>query len=160
MKIGDFGASKETRDDTELRTYTGTKPYMAPEILFLLQQDESWKPYTTAVDLWSLGVIAFELICGKRPFGNLRNFREIEELKAYCDASRYAPEKTSLCRDLLAKGMRPEVAFAILKLLAPDPRQRIAANEMLVTFKRAIEPRVDPQLLQYWFVETHQWCWE
>ncbi|KAG1453641.1 hypothetical protein G6F46_009047 [Rhizopus delemar] len=40
---------------------SGTIAYMAPEIL-------AKKGYTTSVDWWSLGVIAFELVFGTRPF--------------------------------------------------------------------------------------------
>ncbi|KAF7726654.1 hypothetical protein EC973_008527 [Apophysomyces ossiformis] len=39
----------------------GSAAYMAPEIL-------SSKGYTTSVDWWSLGVVAYELLFGKRPF--------------------------------------------------------------------------------------------
>lgn len=67
VKIIDFGTAKvlgQQKDKTR-RTFTmvGTLHYMAPEIL-------SRGGYGLEVDLWSLGVMLFELVCGELPFGN------------------------------------------------------------------------------------------
>ncbi|KAF2834208.1 Pkinase-domain-containing protein, partial [Patellaria atrata CBS 101060] len=54
IKIADFGMAK---DGSFLKTVCGTRLYAAPEI---------WKgsPYTSKVDIWSLGVIAFKYARG------------------------------------------------------------------------------------------------
>jgi serine/threonine kinase 32 len=39
----------------------GTMPYMAPEVILK-------NGYNTSIDWWSLGVLAYELVTGKRPF--------------------------------------------------------------------------------------------
>ena len=39
----------------------GTAPYMAPEIL-------AEEKYDQAIDVWAIGIIAFELLFDKRPF--------------------------------------------------------------------------------------------
>lgn len=44
-----------------METYCGTPITMAPEIM-------QNKPYDKKVDIWSLGVITFQLIYGKLPF--------------------------------------------------------------------------------------------
>jgi serine/threonine protein kinase len=55
IKLTDFGLSKESND---LTTLCGTLRYLAPEVY--------WKgSYTPAVDIWSLGAVAFELACGR-----------------------------------------------------------------------------------------------
>lgn len=54
VKLGDFGIS---RDRAELETFCGTLMYQAPEIWLRLG-------YTPIVDIWSLGVVACELIYG------------------------------------------------------------------------------------------------
>ncbi|KAL3895346.1 MAG: hypothetical protein SGCHY_004755 [Lobulomycetales sp.] len=46
---------------TMLNAIAGSMAYMAPEILLK-------KGYTSSIDWWSLGIIAYELIFGKRPF--------------------------------------------------------------------------------------------
>ena len=47
FRLADFGLAKE---GDNLKTPNGTKPYMAPEMFVN-------KPYTTAVDLWALGMV-------------------------------------------------------------------------------------------------------
>ncbi len=42
-------------------SFVGTEDYIAPEII-------NSEPSTFASDLWSLGVIAFQLLSGKTPF--------------------------------------------------------------------------------------------
>ncbi|KZL63700.1 camk protein kinase [Colletotrichum incanum] len=64
VKLGDFGLS---RDSPELMTICGTRKYLAPEICSELLRYIDHKErliYTTAVDIWSLGVVACELLCG------------------------------------------------------------------------------------------------
>mmetsp|Transcript_5142 Transcript_5142/g.7114 ORF Transcript_5142/g.7114 Transcript_5142/m.7114 type:complete len:600 (+) Transcript_5142:313-2112(+) len=49
----------------------GTKGYMAPEVVRLMSPaDGPRKGYTKAVDYWSLGVTAYKLLTGRRPFDN------------------------------------------------------------------------------------------
>lgn len=64
VKIGDFGISKRVREseDYALKSYLGTPSYMAPEIQI------GGEKYTSAVDIWSLGVCIYEFITLKRPW--------------------------------------------------------------------------------------------
>lgn len=58
----DFGCSKQTVDRTN--TQVGTPWYTAPEII----HSES-KGYSFAVDIWSTGIVMFEILTGFLPFG-------------------------------------------------------------------------------------------
>mmetsp|Transcript_22805 Transcript_22805/g.25384 ORF Transcript_22805/g.25384 Transcript_22805/m.25384 type:complete len:477 (+) Transcript_22805:18-1448(+) len=60
IKVTDFGLSKDFGQAT-LKTSCGTPDYVAPEVLKGLAYDHS-------VDIWSIGVIAYILLCGFPPF--------------------------------------------------------------------------------------------
>lgn len=61
IKIADFGLSKIIGHDMVLKTACGTPGYVAPEVL-------KCEGYDQAVDLWSVGVIMYILLCGFPPF--------------------------------------------------------------------------------------------
>ncbi|KAK7397631.1 hypothetical protein QQX98_012998 [Neonectria punicea] len=64
VKFGDFGLA---RDSHELMTICGTPYYQAPEIYLQWQRfcfGEERSTYTAAVDIWSLGVVGYELMYG------------------------------------------------------------------------------------------------
>eukprot|EP01118_Nematostelium_gracile_P008933 TRINITY_DN2988_c0_g1_i1.p1 TRINITY_DN2988_c0_g1~~TRINITY_DN2988_c0_g1_i1.p1 ORF type:complete len:364 (-),score=95.19 TRINITY_DN2988_c0_g1_i1:28-993(-) len=67
VKVGDFGLSTFLAEDKSLLTKAvGTPGYIAPEILQTLDGD--LLGYSKEVDLWSVGVIMYILLCGFPPF--------------------------------------------------------------------------------------------
>lgn len=60
IMVSDFGLSK-MEDSGIMATACGTPGYVAPEVL-------AQKPYGKAVDVWSIGVISYILLCGYPPF--------------------------------------------------------------------------------------------
>lgn len=64
LKITDFGLSKIINDeDVIMKTICGTPSYLAPEIL-----DGKFSSYNKQVDIWSLGVILYYMLCQELPF--------------------------------------------------------------------------------------------
>ena len=72
VKLTDFGISKQlSGDETEkARTFVGTLTYMSPERM----QGEK---YSYAGDIWSVGVVLLELITGKFPFKETKDFLQM-----------------------------------------------------------------------------------
>eukprot|EP01094_Clydonella_sp_ATCC50884_P005859 TRINITY_DN1483_c0_g1_i1.p1 TRINITY_DN1483_c0_g1~~TRINITY_DN1483_c0_g1_i1.p1 ORF type:complete len:472 (+),score=291.09 TRINITY_DN1483_c0_g1_i1:43-1458(+) len=63
IKLADFGLSKIVGNKVMMQTACGTPGYVAPEVL-------QASPYDKEVDLWSIGVITYILLCGFPPFYN------------------------------------------------------------------------------------------
>lgn len=63
IKLADFGLAKEISSESDAKSLCGTCEYIAPEML-------REQPQTFAVDWWSLGVIAYQLLCNKLPFAS------------------------------------------------------------------------------------------
>ena len=60
LKICDFGLARGYEETTTTLTeYVVTRWYRAPEVIL------SWKKYTSAIDVWSVGCILAELIVRK-----------------------------------------------------------------------------------------------
>ncbi|KAJ9471822.1 Protein kinase domain containing protein [Diplonema papillatum] len=61
VKLGDFGLVKELQGSELATTQVGTPAYMSPEVV-------ERKPYDAACDVWSLGVLLYELAYFRYPF--------------------------------------------------------------------------------------------
>jgi len=77
IKLVDFGLTRRLAEGQVLHQCIGTTLYMAPEVI-RCKQDTS-KGYGKEADLWSLGVIAYIMLCGWAPF-NAPTDEEIFEL--------------------------------------------------------------------------------
>lgn len=74
IKLCDFGFARHMSYNTQVLTsIKGTPLYMAPEMVKEL-------PYTHTADLWSLGVILFELATGAPPFTASNLFGLVEHI--------------------------------------------------------------------------------
>mmetsp|Transcript_12516 Transcript_12516/g.37923 ORF Transcript_12516/g.37923 Transcript_12516/m.37923 type:complete len:869 (+) Transcript_12516:44-2650(+) len=110
--LADFGLSKMLNEDTDrTTTMCGTPGYLAPEIL-------QSTPYGTNVDLWSLGVLMFELSTGVNPFlgrDTHETLKNILNLHVRFPPSHFSPQAASLLRLLLQRdpALRPQSADQI-----------------------------------------------
>ena len=118
--LTDFGLSKEFKPRElahKARTYSfcGTLEYMAPEVV-----RGGSNGHTMAVDWWSVGVLAYELLTGASPFST----ESTDERKSHQEITKKIlkseiaiPQDLSThCQDFLAR------------LLARDPKRRLGGG--------------------------------
>ncbi|XP_018521183.1 SNF-related serine/threonine-protein kinase isoform X1 [Lates calcarifer] len=110
VKLTDFGFSNKFQPGKKLTTSCGSLAYSAPEILL---GDEYDAP---AVDIWSLGVILFMLVCGQPPF---QEANDSETLTMIMDCKYTVPAHvSSACKDLIDR------------MLQRDPKRRASLDEI------------------------------
>jgi len=66
LKLTDFGFAKHLGDDERTWTFCGTPEYVAPEII-------TNKSHDYRADIWSIGILVYELLTGAPPFTNKAN---------------------------------------------------------------------------------------
>jgi len=116
LKVADFGLARKVAKKGEMmKTACGTPGYVAPEILANKGYDN------TAVDMWSVGVILYILLCGFPPFYE-------EELPALFDSilkARY--DFPSPWWDTIS----PQAKSLVKACLTIKADQRMTARQML-----------------------------
>ncbi|KAA8894645.1 kinase-like domain-containing protein [Sphaerosporella brunnea] len=111
VKLCDFGFTREYERNKLLQTFCGTVCYSAPEML----KGERYMAH--AVDVWSLGVILYALLCGELPFDE--DVESDTKLKILNDEPKYPADL-------------PEDAVSLLKaLLQKKPSLRPTLSDLL-----------------------------
>lgn len=102
VKLTDFGFSNHFQPGTMLMTSCGSLAYSAPEILLGEEYD------APAVDIWSLGVILYMLVCGRPPF---QEANDSETLIMIMDCCYTVPDHISPeCKDLISRMLQRDAA--------------------------------------------------
>ncbi|CAI0447058.1 unnamed protein product [Linum tenue] len=111
LKVIDFGLSDYVRPDEKLNDIVGSAYYVAPEVLH--------RSYSTEADVWSIGVIAYILLCGSHPFWTRTEsgiFRSVLKADPNFDEASWAT-------------ISPEAKDFVKRFLNKDPRRRMTATQ-------------------------------
>ena len=108
LLLTDFGLSKVAVDgEHHCNSMLGTLEYMAPEVIMQ-------KPYGTAVDWWSFGVLGFDLLTGGSPFvANNDGMIKTKILKS---------------KPVMPYFLGPDAKDLLTRLLNKNPKKRLGGN--------------------------------
>jgi serine/threonine protein kinase len=114
--IGDFGLCKPANQSNTKKDTYGVLPYMAPEVL-------RGKPFTKAADIYSLGIIMWELASGVPAFHNISH--DFQLSLDICKGIR--PE-------IIEGTMSAEYAELMKRCWDDDPIKRPTTKELKIIF--------------------------
>ncbi len=124
VKVTDFGLAKTTSSDlnvTDAGTIVGTANYMSPE-------QGQGKPLDIRTDIYSLGIVFFELLAGRVPF-----MADQPSSVLYMHVYEPPPPPSSINR-----GVPPAVDRMVLRMLAKDVKDRPADAGVLLAELRGL----------------------
>lgn len=122
LKIADFGTAKRGMESTSTKMI-GTFLTMAPEVMQVFNTDDDEETYSSKVDLWSIGVVFYEILFGESPFYGSYVAKMIQSMK-----------NDSGDNLKILKPVSPDVEALLKGLLRFDPKQRISWEDF---FKHA-----------------------
>ena len=158
IKIGDFGIAKAlTKTKNNATTIIGTPYYFSPEII-------NGEPYNYKTDIWSLGVVLYEMCCLKLPFesNNIAQL-SIKIMKGKYDPipGRYSKNMANLIKNMLNidQKLRPNINEVMQSPLMKNYQINKYSNKSsknLSTNKKPIKPIINAYKSQYNFKINEQ----
>ncbi|XP_060804030.1 serine/threonine-protein kinase SIK2 [Amyelois transitella] len=127
IKIADFGFSNYYATGELLATWCGSPPYAAPEVF-------EGKRYTgPEIDIWSLGVVLYVLVCGALPFDG----STLQSLRDRVLSGRFR----------IPYFMSEDCESLIRKMLVLEPMKRYTIEQIKKHRWMAAEPYVVPSVV-------------
>lgn len=136
VKLGDFGVCKQCRGGPRMKAETllGTPQYMAPELC-------EGEPYDEKTDIWSLGVVFYELCTLRLPFEAANVLGLIQQVTSDNPIDPIPSVFDGRFQDVISQ------------MLQRDPKRRSSAQQLLESFKI---PESHPSHPQYNVAKARQ----
>ena len=127
IKIMDFGLSKIVSTQEKMVDGYGTLSYVAPEVLLRT-------PYNKEVDIWSMGIILYYMLCGHLPFKG--NKEKVIAEKIVNDDLEFDEDEW----EVRSKKVRELIESCLKK----EPEERITIDDFLnhPWFKKNLKPKI------------------
>jgi serine/threonine-protein kinase len=126
VKVTDFGIARAGASDiTEVGAIMGTAQYLSPE-------QAQGRPVTEASDLYSIGVVLYEMLTGRAPF---------DGDSAVAVALKHVNQPAPSPRETVPE-LPSELEAVVLKALAKDPAQRYGDADSFIKDLEAVEARL------------------
>lgn len=120
LKICDFGLAKNKKGNTKIYTVCGSPLYMAPEMFI----DKS---YDDTVDIWSIGIIMYEMLYGNNPLYKIKDYHELESFMTNSSENIIIPPKNT---KNVNKNVSDECINLLRTLLVKESCNRITLKEL------------------------------
>ncbi|CCI41941.1 unnamed protein product [Albugo candida] len=135
LRFYDLHLMKKLSDDARTYTICGTAEYMAPEMV-------SACGHNTSVDIWALGVLTFEMLCGETPFAVTSHEMSDNDITmaVYSKISRHCKKDLGFPRDDLT----PQAQDLIRILLDPIAQSRFGCQGQISVEKGGSVIRAHP----------------
>lgn len=119
VKLIDFGLATRFLPNEKYEEVVGTSHYMAPEMML----NGLW---TTAVDIWSLGVLFFVLLTGTMLLP-----KDDEKKKKMLKKVNFSKLRLRGCQQLQARELSAQARDLLEQMLMHDPAERVTASRAL-----------------------------
>ena len=136
VKLTDFGISRSLENNQISKTFVGTRSYMSPERI-------SGKIYSYSSDIWSLGLVIYELATGKEPYGEGNDF--VTQITNIVEN-----DEPRLDNNIFSK----ELCDFIEKTVKKEPEKRADVEELL-NHPWILQHEKDNESISKWFGDMY-----